>query len=234
MLDGIDVSKYQQNIDWTATTASPLSPTLSFAIARASYGDTTNNPDVAVDLKFVANWQGALDAGLVVGAYHFFLPRSDLSQIDLQAANFLAQVHAALRPGDLNYLPAILDVEELPNGVQVSDYVAGIGRWIALVEADPIFANMKTIIYVQKSKWEAIGNPDGFGSNPLWVLDYSQNPPRLPASWNDWAFFQYTDQGQRTGIGGTSVDLDYFKGDAATLKLLTRASVAAGPSTSTP
>ncbi len=227
MLDGIDVSKYQAKIDWKKTTAAAVQPPLAFAICRASYGKTVKDP------FFTANWQGALDAGLVAGAYHFFVPASDAANGKTQAKLFLGQVRAACRPGDQNYLPAVLDIELPPGDVPVAQYITGFRHWLALVEADPLFAGMKSILYTSKSAWAALGNPAGFSDRPLWVADYSQNPPRLPKSWSSWSFFQYSESGQRANIGAdvknAAVDLDYFNGGADDLTKMTRGAISIGP-----
>ncbi len=67
MLYGIDVSHYQEEIDWPKVKASGV----TFAILKASEGTEF------VDATFEQNFKGALAAGILPGSYHFYLPRYD-------------------------------------------------------------------------------------------------------------------------------------------------------------
>jgi hypothetical protein len=67
---GIDVSYYQGDITWQRVRRAGV----QFAFIRAYDGT-----DV-FDVKFVANWSGAKQAGLLRGAYQFFRP--ELSALD--------------------------------------------------------------------------------------------------------------------------------------------------------
>ena len=63
---GIDVSFYQQEIDWPAVAADGI----DFAILRLGYRGYTQG-GLMQDKQFGQNLQGALDAGLDVGVYFF-------------------------------------------------------------------------------------------------------------------------------------------------------------------
>ncbi len=79
---GIDVSHYQQNINWDLVKEmKDDGVTLDFAYIKATEGVFT------VDAMFRRNWVKAKDAGLARGAYHFFLPNRNASE---QAKNFTA------------------------------------------------------------------------------------------------------------------------------------------------
>src|ERR1700735_3454822 len=60
-IHGIDVSKYQGDIDWNAVKDSGV----KFAWIKATEGGDH------LDEKFAANWAGAKLAGVPHGAYHF-------------------------------------------------------------------------------------------------------------------------------------------------------------------
>jgi lysozyme len=60
-IHGVDVSKYQGNVDWMAVQEGGV----QFAYIKATEGGDR------IDPKFVQNWQGAKAAGLPHGAYHF-------------------------------------------------------------------------------------------------------------------------------------------------------------------
>jgi lysozyme len=205
---GLDVSKYQPNVDWAKVKAAGM----QFMFARASYGTAA-----ATEMTFKAHWQGSKTAGLIRGAYHFFVPADDAH---MQAKLFLSQIHGALAPGENAYLPAVIDVEMQPGSVSIANYVAGVKTWIAAVEADPLFAGRKTIIYTTASFWATLGNPVGFGDHPLWVADYSQDPPRMPKGWASYAFFQKSQDGTVNGIAG-KIDSNFFNGDIDVLTAMT-------------
>jgi lysozyme len=156
---GLDVSKFQPNIDWAKVKAAGM----QFMFARASYGT-----GAATETTFKAHWQGAKAAGLIRGAYHFFVPADDAGA---QAKLFLSEMRSALAPGETTYLPAVIDVEMQPGSVSIANYIAGVKAWIAAVEPDPLFKGRKTIIYTTASFWATLGNPAGFGDHPLWVAD---------------------------------------------------------------
>ena len=205
---GLDVSKFQPNVDWAKVKAAGM----QFVFARASYGISAQT-----ETTFKSHWQGAKAAGLIRGAYHFFVPVDDAGA---QAQLFLSQVRSAVAPGENAYLPAVIDVEMQPDGISIAHYVAGVKAWIAAVEADPLFAGRKTIIYTTARFWATLGDPVGFGDHPLWVADYSQDPPRMPKGWASYAFFQKSQDGTVNGIAG-KIDSDFFDGDIDLLMAMT-------------
>ena len=208
---GVDVSKWQANVDW----AKVVKAGMQFAFVRASNGDVAANEQM-----FAPHWKAAKAAGMAIrGAYHYFEPGQPAAD---QAKLFLNQMHSALAPGETAYLPAVIDVEAPPNGVSAATYVAGIKAWIAAVEADPLFKGRKTIIYTTQSFWASLGNPTGFNDHPLWVADYGQDPPRMPAGWAAYAFFQKSQSGNIDGIPGAA-DVDFFNGDIDILTAMTTA-----------
>src|SRR3954449_12937619 len=93
LVHGIDVSKSQGTVDWTAVQAAGY----AFAYVKATDGQTY------VDPTFEQNWTGAASAGLLRGAYHFF--RAEDSP-QAQAEFFWQTV------GGNGDLPLVIDVEE--------------------------------------------------------------------------------------------------------------------------
>jgi len=59
---GIDVSHFQGEIDWSTVKAAGI----DFAFIKATDGVAE------IDPRFVENWQGAGQANIARGAYHFF------------------------------------------------------------------------------------------------------------------------------------------------------------------
>jgi GH25 family lysozyme M1 (1,4-beta-N-acetylmuramidase) len=92
-VQGIDVSKYQGDIDWTRVRDAGI----RFAYLKVSEGGDH------VDDRFYDNWEGAAAAGVPRGAYHFIYWCRLASE---QAVWF---THAV--PQDRTQLPPVLDLE---------------------------------------------------------------------------------------------------------------------------
>lgn len=213
-IEGIDVSKFQVRIDWARAFAAGK----RFCFLRASDGINPAN-----ETTLPERWGPARSAGFVCGAYHYFRPSSDMNHVTKQAALFLRRFNEAVTVVEKTYLPAVIDVEQSSESVGHAEYARGIKLWIDEVERDPRFVGRKTIIYTRASFWREIGDPTGFEDHPVWVADYSRDPPRLPKGWSEYTFFQYTEKGKVDGIAG-DVDLNRFNGDFQGLDRLLRPS----------
>src|SRR5947209_14311950 len=98
-IHGIDVSRYQQLISWEAVRDMQVQNIrLGFAFIKATEGISNTDP------YFRQNWKRAKEAGIIRGAYHFFIATKDGRA---QAQHFIDKV--PLETGDL---PPVLDVEE--------------------------------------------------------------------------------------------------------------------------
>jgi lysozyme len=97
LIPGIDVSKWQGEIDWSKVANSGV----RFAYIKATEGTGYTDPCFAV------NWQSAKSAGVLRGAYHFFHPRLDARS---QAKTFYATL--GNDPGEL---PSIWKLQNLPD-----------------------------------------------------------------------------------------------------------------------
>ena len=173
-VDGIDVSKFQGDIDWTAVKASGI----EYAFIRVS--DGINTPDQ----KYQQNWDGAKAAGVLRGTYQFFRPTQDpIAQADL-----LLAAMGPLEPGDL---PPVIDVED-DDGVDPATIAAKVGLWIDRVEAA---TGRQPIIYTGKFFWNGFVQSDAFADYPLWIAQYGPVCPDLPTAWSDWLFFQTSASG---------------------------------------
>jgi lysozyme len=94
---GIDVSHRQGDVDWVKVSQDELD--IKFVYVKASEGTTYR------DAKFAENARGARDAGLDVGAYHFFRMTSSARS---QFRTFKSQMDKC----DITLRP-VLDVETL-------------------------------------------------------------------------------------------------------------------------
>lgn len=99
---GMDVSRYQGTVDWQGAWANGA----RWAYVKATEGTTFQSP------TFPEQFQGAGDAGLIRGAYHFARP--DLSGATEQATHFVD--HGGNWTADGRTLPPALDLEHNPYG----------------------------------------------------------------------------------------------------------------------
>ena len=197
-LDGIDVSVYQDTVDWPAVAGSGK----AFAIARINHGGT-------MDVQFDANWKGIRDVGLVRGAYQYFDAGSDA----LEQAQIVVDKLGKLGPGDL---PAVLDIESA-DGQGPASIISQMHLWLDHVEAG---TGKKPIIYSAKYFWQDNVGTDEFNGYPLWVANYYVECPNMPDNaWAKWVFHQHADNGTVPGISG-AVDLDRFNGALEDLQAL--------------
>ncbi len=193
-IHGIDVSHHQSNIDWEEVKAMKVMDVqLSFAFIKATEGVSN------IDDKFRKNWYNAKDAGLIRGAYHFFICSKNAKE---QAKNFIETVQ--LNPGDM---PPVLDIEQvsITSAEQVRQRVK---EWLQIVEN---YYHVKPIIYTYVDFYEKYLST-GFEDYPLWIAHYlAEDKPRIQRK---WLFWQHNEKGHVNGIS-TFVDFNVFSGDSA-------------------
>lgn len=193
---GIDVSKYQGNIDWQAVKNSGV----EFAIIRVGYRGYGSGKLVE-DTRFRTNIRGATAAGLKVGVY--FFSRAINTEEAVEEASMCLD---AVRGYSLAY-PIYLDLEYSTSRKD--------GR------ADALSKTQRTMI--AKAFCETVQNGGykaGIYSSASWYsyqLDYSQISQysiwvahygvTSPAMSNHYDIWQYTGSGACAGIS-TAVDLN--------------------------
>lgn len=201
-IHGIDVSHYQDDIDWKKLKAiDSYGDTIQFQFAfiKATEGLLTE------DSRFDEYWEDAKDADVVRGAYHYFLPDRSAK---LQATNFITSVK--LQPGDL---PPVVDVEET-RGKKKADVVKGLKEMLMKLEEH---YKVKPIIYSNINFIEDYLSED-FSGYRFWVAHYYQDELK-PDESIQWLFWQHSDQADLLGISG-NVDANVFKGDEVDLNKL--------------
>jgi GH25 family lysozyme M1 (1,4-beta-N-acetylmuramidase) len=195
---GIDVSKWQGDVDWAAVS----STSTRFAIMRATRGHDYVDPRYA---EYLAE---ASANGLVVGAYH--RAKVSLAAGDPRAeANHFVDV-AQIDAGDV--LP-VLDIEE-HGGLTVPQLTQWVRTWLARVFTR---TGVRAMIYASPYFWRTyLGDTTWFADNgyPLWIAHWGVPSPTVPAeNWGGrgWTFWQWTSTGSVSGIS-TNVDRDRFNG----------------------
>ncbi|CAD7023740.1 glycoside hydrolase [Pseudorhizobium endolithicum] len=193
-IHGIDVSKWNGDIDWQAARKSGV----SFAFIKATEGKDR------IDSAFERNWRGAAAAGLPHAPYHFYY---FCSTPDEQADWFIRNVpKAAVR------LPPVLDAEWnhasptcklRPDATIVR---ASLQRFMDRIEAH---YGKRPIIYttVDFHRDNLVGH---FEDYHFWVRSTAAHPEDIYAS-RRWAFWQYTATGIVPGIEGNT-DINVFSG----------------------
>ena len=197
---GIDVSHYQEDIDWELLRNASLDTSpVSFVFIKATEGETL------LDENFNLNFYEAKQNDFIRGAYHFFLPNVDARR---QALFFLKQVH--LEPGDL---PPVLDVEKT-GGLTGAQLRKAVKTWLDIVEKE---YGVKPILYTgYRFKMDYLNTP-AFDEYPYWIAHYYVEKLAYKGKWSFW---QHTDCGKVRGIKG-NVDCNIFNGSMEELMELT-------------
>jgi lysozyme len=198
-IHGIDVSKYQNIIDWTSVKDMNVNNVqVGFVFIKATEG--LGNEDTF----FQRNWRKAKNAGLIRGAYHYFLSTKSGKE---QAENFINSV--SIEPGDL---PPVLDVEQA-YGVTADILRGRVQEWMETVQN---YYGVLPIIYTNVEFYKQYLKDD-FDKYPLWVAHYLQK--ERPRIYRDWNFWQHSEGGRVNGIV-TKVDFSVFNGDSVEFRKL--------------
>jgi len=195
---GIDISEYQDKIDWEELKEIDGGYPIEFVFVRASVGNER------ADKKFKKNWSKAKANGFICGAYHYYRPNENSLE---QARNFIQQV--TLVPGDF---PPVLDIEKLPKTQSIERLKVGLKRWLETVEKH---YGVKPIIYSSESYYEDFLKDD-FETYPFWIANYTAFYTDIDDEWSLW---QFTENGKVNGIK-TPVDINIYNGNSVELKEL--------------
>lgn len=193
-IHGIDVSKWNGDVDWRQVRKSGV----SFVFIKATEGKDR------LDERFHEYWQGARAAGLPHAPYHFYY---FCSSADEQADWFIRNV-----PRESVHLPPVLDVEWNPSSKtcrfrpDAATVRSEMQRFMQRIEAH---YGKRPIIYTSVDFHRE--NLDGaFQNHHFWVRAVAQHPSEIYPD-RRWAFWQYTSTGVVPGIrGGT--DINVFAG----------------------
>jgi lysozyme len=193
-IHGIDVSRWQGDINW----AEAKSAGVSFAFMKATEGGDVTDP------KFATYWQGAKAAGVKRGAYHYFYfcrPAAD------QARWFIKHV-----PRDPTGLPHVLDMEWNPRSVtcrlkpEGAKVRAEARRFLDILEAH---YGRRPVIYTTVDFFQETGI-GRLGGTEFWLRSVAGHPSEVyPRA--AWTFWQYSGTGLVPGIEG-KVDVNVFRG----------------------
>lgn len=194
---GVDVSRYQGEIDWPVLAGQGI----EFAFIKATEGSSY------VDPRFAENLAGATAAGIRAGAYHFF---SFESAGETQADNVIRQV-----PVDPELLPVAVDLEfygQFWSSPPPDDQVRReLG---ALLERLADHYGRRPIVYTTGEAYNRY-LAGVFPEVDIWIRDVWRTPSL--ADGREWTFWQFTDRHRLPGYEGEEpfIDLNLFAGDRA-------------------
>ena len=189
---GIDVSKYQGNINWNAVKNAGV----EFAMIRAGYRGSTQG-QIYEDPYFQSNITNAIAAGVSVGVYFFSQAISDA-----EAAEEALWVVNRISPYYVTY-PVAIDTEYLSgaraNALSASARTSAVKTFAQTVQN----AGYNPIIYANKNWLLNNLHMSDLTSYDTWLAHYtSVTDYPLP-----YAIWQYTSKGRVDGING-NVDLN--------------------------
>ncbi len=197
---GIDVSRYQGNIDWDIMS----SQNVSFAFIKATEGSNH------VDKYFTTNWESVSKTSILPAPYHFL--SFDSSGIT-QAENFISTVGKKSQ-----MLPPVADVEFYGNYYNAPPSCETVFEILDsfLFELER-FYGVKPIIYATYEAYE-LYIKDRYNEYPLWIRNVYFHPVFLGIT--NWQFWQYSDDGMLAGHEGSAIDLNIFRGSKKELEEL--------------
>lgn len=185
MTKGIDVSKWQGNIDFAKVRASGV----DFVTIRAGYGNGNK------DGYFEQNYKNAKAAGLHIGAYWYSYADS------AEAAKKEAQSFADILSGKQFDYPVYYDIEEKSQLSRGKNFCSAlITAFCTEMESRGYFAGFYTSLsYLNSVVTDAVKK-----RFTVWVAQWADKCSYAGA----YGVWQYSSKGSVSGISG-NVDLDY-------------------------
>ncbi len=194
---GIDVSKWDGNINWPVVKQSGV----EFAMIRVGYRGTETGA-IMIDPYFSKNIKGALANGIHVGVYFYSVAKNEMEALE-EAKVVVDQI----KPYRINY-PVAFDLETFnrdrlsgvsndqlnKNAVAFLNYIKGQGY--------------TPMHYGSKSRFGSIWNMSTLNNYKIWLAHYADKTD-YRGKYNMW---QYTSKGIVPGIS-SNVDMNiaYFK-----------------------
>ena len=191
---GIDVARYQGEIDWRRARNAGV----SFAYIKATEGGDYLDP------MFKDHWQGAGRAGVRRGAYHFYYFCRPAEE---QARWFIRNV-----PPGAGDLPPVLDLEwnhtspTCTKRPPANIVRAEARKFLSILERH---YGQRPIVYTTPEFYRTTGIGRLRGTQ-FWLRSVAAHPSKVyPGA--RWTFWQYTGTGVIPGISGP-VDINVFAG----------------------
>ena len=186
-MEGIDVSKYQGNIDWKKVKDSGK----KFAIIHAGYGKEAKQKDPYFDI----NYKNAKAVGMPIGVY-WYSYAATIEEAEQEAKACLENIK-----GKQFEWPIYYDIEEQKILAKGKDFVSGIAtNFCRYLESQRYFCGIYASAYPLNNSFDK----DCKDKFAIWVAHYGVDRPGYHGNWGIW---QYSNTGSVNGISG-NVDLD--------------------------
>lgn len=204
IVNGIDVSYYQQTIDWAKVKAAGI----DFAFIRAGYrgysAGTLNN-----DTHFDANMDGAAAAGVGTGIY-IFSQATTTAEAEEEAQFILDKIGTHT----VN-MPIVLDFEFASDSkgetgrLKTANLTKDAATDVCLAFCNKIYAAGYTpMVYANVNMLTNHLNADVISASyPIWLANYTTST----AYAGTFSYWQYASNGKVDGISG-NVDMNYYYG----------------------
>ncbi len=170
---GIDVSKYQGNINWTRVAKDS---TIRFVYVKATEGTTIKDP------YYRNNISKAKKAGLLVGSYHLYSSKTTAYQ---QMAN----IRSVVKKKEQDLVP-VLDIE----GHHVGRLnMERVNKLLELMEKE---YGVRPVIYTSEKLYKTHFASKKYSKYHIFIANYRGYPTTRFTLW------QYTETGHCPGISG--------------------------------
>ena len=189
---GIDVSKWNGNIDWNAVKNSGI----SYVIIRCGYRGSSTGALIE-DPMFKSNIKGAKAAGLKVGAYFFCQAVNEVEAVEE------ASMAVSLVSGYGLDMPIFLDVESSGgrgDGISKDTRTAVCKAFCQTIQNSGYSAG----IYANKTWFNEKINTGSLTGYKIWLAQYASTPTYTATRYDMW---QYSSKGKVSGISG-NVDMN--------------------------
>lgn len=197
---GIDVSKFQGNIDWKKVKQSGI----EFAIIRLGFRGYGDKGNIVLDTKFEENSISAKKEDIDIGVYFFSQAITENEAIE-EAKYVLDNI----KDKNVTY-PICFDLEKIKydtartdnlSSSQITDIAIAFCEEIKKAGFTPIiYGNSKT--FTTRMQLERLNNYQ------KWYADYLKTP-LYPY---DFSFWQYTETGKVNGIdGNVDINIQFIK-----------------------
>jgi len=188
---GIDVSKWNGTIDWSAVKNSGV----SYVIIRCGYRGSSQG-SLIDDSTFATNIKGATSAGLKVGVY-FFTQAVD----EVEAVEEASMVLDRIKGYKISY-PVFLDVE--PSGGRADGISAETRTAVCKAFCETIQnAGYTAGVYANKTWLTEKINTSSLSAYKIWIAQYAASPTYT----GRYDLWQYKSTGKVSGING-NVDMN--------------------------
>lgn len=193
---GIDVSKFQGNIDWEQVKNAGISYVM-LRIGLRGYG----SGKLLLDERFYENLKGAKAQGLKTGVYFFSAAISE-EEAREEAAFVLQAID-----GQEMEMPIVFDTEPIFYDTARTDDLTGKDLTkITAAFCDAVqAAGYQPMVYANAKRLTTVLYLEELTAYPLWLADYRMQPD-FPYAFTMW---QFTESGKVPGIEG-AVDIDLY------------------------